>query len=85
MCLTDLELMSVNAKYARQGAGAMMMQHGCELVDKDGVIAYVDSSPVAKTLYARFGFEEKNTQPMPAPYDWYTESFMVRPKKLHMK
>ena len=73
--------MAVDAKYARQGAGAMLIDYGCKLADRDGLEAYVDASPLAKSLYERYGFETKNTTTMPKPFDWYVEAFMIRPKK----
>ncbi|KAL9051366.1 MAG: hypothetical protein Q9162_006068 [Coniocarpon cinnabarinum] len=77
-----LEFLAVRTTYARQGVGAMMVEYGCNLADRDGVEAYVDASPAGKPLYERFGFESKATQAMPAPCDFYIESHLVRPKKV---
>lgn len=73
--------MGVSSEYHRQGAGSMLINYGCNLADKDGIEAYVDASPIAEPLYKRFGFETKNKLAMPAPFDWYLESFMIRPGK----
>ena len=73
--------MGVNSAYARRGVGAMLIEYGCKLADRDGVEAYADASPVAKPLYERFGFKVMNSITMPEPFDWYVENFMVRPKK----
>lgn len=59
----------------------MLISHGCDLADEQGVEAYVNANPVASPLYERFGFEAKSKVAMPAPFEWYMESFMVRPRK----
>ena len=73
--------MAVDPKYARKGAGAMLVEHGLDLVDKDGVESYVDASPLAKQLYERYGYITRNTMSMPKPFEWFIETFMVRPAK----
>lgn len=81
MNLPVLELLGVNAKYARQGIGNKLLKMGLDLVDKDSVEAYVDASPLATPLYQRHGFEVKSTYAMPDPNSWFVESSMVRPRK----
>lgn len=77
----DIELMGVDQAYARRGIGAMLLEAGCKLADAEGLGCYVDASPVARPLYERFGFVERNTCRMPGEFGWYEESFMVRPAK----
>lgn len=73
--------MGVRAEYQRHGVGSLLVEYGCQMADEAGLEAYVTASPAARPLYARFGFEEMNKRAMPAPFEWYIQSYMVRPGK----
>jgi ribosomal protein S18 acetylase RimI-like enzyme len=49
-------MISVDPKYQRQGAGAMLMQWGCDDVDANGQDAFVMASPAGIRLYEKYGF-----------------------------
>ncbi|KAJ5999374.1 acetyltransferase [Penicillium sp. IBT 35674x] len=47
--------------YWRRGAGSMIVKWGCDLADKEGVSAYLDSSKDGAPLYQKFGFVDEGT------------------------
>ncbi|KAJ5151714.1 hypothetical protein N7492_010009 [Penicillium capsulatum] len=51
-----LDMLGTHPDYRRRGAGAMLVQWGCDRADADGVGAYVDASVDGKGLYEKFGF-----------------------------
>ena len=51
-----MDLLGTIEEYKGQGAGSLILKHGCELADKEGVECYIASSPAGKRLYERFGF-----------------------------
>lgn len=62
-----------------KGVASQLLQHGTETVEtreRHPQVWYVESSPVAKRLYKRFGFEEKAEFPV---FDGsYVSTAMVR-------
>lgn len=52
-----LTMISVNPAYQRQGIGSLLLQWGAEKADRHGWGSFLISSPVAVTLYAKFGFQ----------------------------
>ena len=77
----DAALMGVGAEHARKGVGAMLLDYGCKLADRDGIEAYVNASPAARLLYQRFGFSTRASMTMLEPSGSYREYFMVRSVK----
>ncbi|KAL1874780.1 hypothetical protein VTK73DRAFT_199 [Phialemonium thermophilum] len=49
ICFTDPE-------YRRRGAGALMMQWGCDLADQLFLPGWIEASPEGNHLYRRYGF-----------------------------
>ncbi|KAF5011451.1 hypothetical protein FDECE_2440 [Fusarium decemcellulare] len=52
--------LATHPDYQRRGLGTMLMRYGCDLVDKNGVAAYVDASKSGSALYRRFGFVDES-------------------------
>ncbi|CAI7676523.1 unnamed protein product [Penicillium pancosmium] len=57
--------------YKGQGAGSLILQHGCELADKDKLECYIDSSPRGKRVYEKFGFVFTKHVPLPMHYKYH--------------
>lgn len=75
-----LRIFSVHPDYQRRGVATDMMQSALrDLVDRDGLEAYLESSPVGSTMYARCGFEERKRVPLVGGK--YDVSVMVRPAR----
>lgn len=53
-----LHILVVRPEHQRRGAGRLMVRWGTERADADGLPCYVDSTPVAKRVYERYGFAE---------------------------
>ncbi|KAK5109908.1 hypothetical protein LTR62_006397 [Meristemomyces frigidus] len=51
ICFTD-------AVYRRRGAGAMMLQWGCDLADQLFLPGYIEASAEGNFLYKKFGFRD---------------------------
>lgn len=60
----DLDMLGTHPDYRRRGAGSMLVRWGCELADRDGLVAYVDASPEGAALYRKFGFEDRTEAAM---------------------
>ena len=58
----------------------MLVNYGCEMADRDGLEAYVDSSPEGRRLYERFGFRKVEEREMPGGFD-FLYGFLIRPAK----
>lgn len=57
-----LPLMGVDPFMKRKGIGAALMQHGLDTCDRDGTIAYLESTkPENVPFYDRFGFKPHAT------------------------
>ncbi|KAJ5219709.1 hypothetical protein N7468_008913 [Penicillium chermesinum] len=52
----DLDAVATHPDYQRRGAGAMLLQWGCDMADEMRLSAYVDASKEGAGLYAKFGF-----------------------------
>lgn len=44
-------------KHAGRGAARLCLELGCKMADELGLPIYLDSTPVAKAVYQKFGFE----------------------------
>ncbi|CAJ2506878.1 Uu.00g080640.m01.CDS01 [Anthostomella pinea] len=53
-----LQICFTAAAYRRRGAGAMMIQWGCDLADQLFLPAWLEASSDGNYLYRRYGFEE---------------------------
>ncbi|KXJ89995.1 acyl-CoA N-acyltransferase [Microdochium bolleyi] len=53
-----LEMLATDPAHQGRGAGSLLLRHGCERADGDGVEAYLEASPEAVRMYERFGFRE---------------------------
>jgi len=60
----SLRLLATHPAHQRRGAGAMLLKHGLENVDRLGLPVYLDSGPSAKALYQRFGFNVVKELPL---------------------
>jgi GNAT superfamily N-acetyltransferase len=52
----ELTYLAVDTKYARQGAGTMMVQWALDLCEAEGCLAYVESTVTAVPFYERMCF-----------------------------
>lgn len=50
-------MISVNPLYQRKGVGSLLMQWGCDEIDRNSLESYILASPVGVQLYRRFGFK----------------------------
>jgi hypothetical protein len=57
----DLELLGTLPAHHGKGAASLQLEWGIGIADKHGLVSWVESSPVAKPLYERFGFIEQDT------------------------
>jgi GNAT superfamily N-acetyltransferase len=53
-----LYILCVDPAYQRKGAGAMMVEWGCELADQMMLPAWVEASAYGHGLYAKYGYED---------------------------
>lgn len=90
-----MELLCTAEAYKGQGAGSLILQHGCELADKDKLECYIDSSPRGKRVYEKFGFVFTKHVLLPMHYNYHfgvrrpqtdaDESFLHRPNICKLK
>ncbi|VUC37027.1 unnamed protein product [Clonostachys rosea] len=52
-----LSTLVVRREEQGRGVGGMLISVGTEAADKEGCLAYLNSSPVGKSLYEQYGFE----------------------------
>ena len=52
-----ISLLGTHPNHERKGAASQLIKWGCEKADRAQLPCYVDSSPTARALYTRFGFE----------------------------
>jgi GNAT superfamily N-acetyltransferase len=52
----ELTYLAVDARYARQGAGRMIVQWALDLCEAEGCLAYVESTVEAVPFYEKMGF-----------------------------
>jgi GNAT superfamily N-acetyltransferase len=53
-----LPIIAVDPSYQNKGIGSLLMKHALEIVDSEGLPAYLESSnPRNMSLYERYGFE----------------------------
>lgn len=79
-----LHILVVKPEWQGRGAGRMMVRWGTERADGEGLPCYVDSTPVAKGVYERYGFEEVDRLVIKGADhggEDLVETIMVRPAK----
>lgn len=52
-----LSVLATDPKFHRRGAGGKLVEWGVRQADALGLVAYLESSPEARPLYERWGFE----------------------------
>lgn len=55
-----LEMLGTLPEHQGRGAGSLMMKWGVELADREGMDAYLESSPKGVGVYRKFGFVEQD-------------------------
>lgn len=55
---TALNLLAVSPKFQRRGVGALLVQYGLDIADRDGIESYLESTKPGYNLYKRSGFED---------------------------
>ena len=55
---TGLSNLFTAVDHQRKGVGSLLMADGLTTVDAKGLFAFLEATPVAMPLYARFGFRE---------------------------
>ncbi|TEA18257.1 hypothetical protein C8034_v011463 [Colletotrichum sidae] len=74
-----LELVVCHRDHQGRGAASPLLRWGCERVDEDGVVAFLESMPKAKAVYERYGFEGVDRLEFTTPAgELVTQDFMVR-------
>lgn len=79
-----LHILVVRPEYQGRGAGRLMIRWGIDRADAEGLPCYVDSTPVAKAVYKRYGFEEVDRlviEKADHGGEDLVETMMVRPAK----
>ncbi|KAI4103515.1 MAG: hypothetical protein LQ339_004240 [Xanthoria mediterranea] len=84
--LVSLDILTVDPKHQRRGAGRMLVEWGTAIADKMGVAAVVEASKYGMPLYQSAGFEFVHHHVIDLPDKWagrdkQTFTWMVRPKK----
>ncbi|KAF4624454.1 hypothetical protein G7Y89_g13717 [Cudoniella acicularis] len=85
--LLSLDLLTVDPKYQRQGAGRLLVQWGTTLADKLGFTAVVESTEYGRGLYESEGFKFIDRWETRLPEKWEGTKgkqkfiWMVRPAK----
>ncbi|KAL8952507.1 MAG: hypothetical protein Q9222_001575 [Ikaeria aurantiellina] len=84
--LVSLDILTVDPKHQKRGAGRMLVEWGTAVADKMGVVAVVEASKYAIPLYQSAGFEIGHHHVIDLPDRWVgrdkqTFTWMVRPKK----
>jgi GNAT superfamily N-acetyltransferase len=72
--VVDLDLLGTDPEHQRRGAGALIVQYGCDIADRDGIPSYIDSSVQGKPLYEKFGFKDLSDP----QFTWEGLASMVR-------
>lgn len=62
--MSDLHICFTHPDYRRRGAGAMLLQWGCDLADLLQLPGYIEASRDGNFLYKTFGFEGVETMPL---------------------
>lgn len=73
-----MELLQTSQSFKGKGAGSLILKHGCDLADQNGVECYIDASPAGRPLYERFGFVFTKQEKLPMDYHY---NFGIRPPK----
>jgi len=56
-----LKILYTNPEYQHRGVAAALLDWGCRKADQLGLTTYLESSPVARDFYPKFGFIETKT------------------------
>ncbi|PQE19635.1 gnat family protein [Rutstroemia sp. NJR-2017a WRK4] len=84
--LVSLDLLTVDPKHQRRGAGRMLVQWGTKKADELGFTAVVEASDYGRDLYESEGFQEIERWESRLPEKWAHRGkqkfiWMVRPAK----
>ncbi|PQE19538.1 hypothetical protein CJF32_00007479 [Rutstroemia sp. NJR-2017a WRK4] len=84
--LVALDLLTVDPKYQRRGAGRLLVKWGTSLADELGFTAVVEATDCGRPLYESEGFQPVERWEMRLPEKWKSRdkqqfSWMVRPAK----
>ncbi|KAF2110668.1 acyl-CoA N-acyltransferase [Lophiotrema nucula] len=85
--VVSLDLMTIDPKYQRQGAGRALLKWGTNIADELGVDTIVEATAYGLGLYASEGFEVQYKWTTPMPEKWAgreTQSYwwMIRSKRV---
>lgn len=69
----------VDPSYQGHRIGSRLLQHGLELVDRDGLECYLEASPEGAGVYRRLGFEV--VEEMKLAGGKFCVQFMIRKAK----
>ncbi|KAL8655270.1 MAG: hypothetical protein Q9226_003111 [Calogaya cf. arnoldii] len=81
-----LDILTVDPKHQKRGAGRMLVEWGTAVADKMGVVAVVEATKYAIPLYQSAGFQIGHHHIIDLPDHWagrdkQTFTWMIRPKK----
>lgn len=80
-----LHMLAVRPEYHRRGIGGMHLAWGNEQADKLGLPLYLESSPIGRPLYERYGYEAVASLPCDAKAHGHPKDLphtcMLRPAK----
>ncbi|KAL8651851.1 MAG: hypothetical protein Q9210_003025 [Variospora velana] len=84
--LVSLDILTVDPKHQKRGAGRMLVEWGTAIADKMGVVTVVEATKYAIPLYQSAGFEIVHHHVIDLPDHWagrdkQTFTWMIRPKK----
>ncbi|KAF2108657.1 acyl-CoA N-acyltransferase [Lophiotrema nucula] len=77
-----LETLITHPLHQRRGAGALLVNWGCEKADEKGVECFVEASPMGRPLYERYGFEECGRMSVDVGGEEFDFIMMRRPAKV---
>lgn len=83
---TVLGILTTDPKHQRRGAGAMLVQWGCDVADELGLECYLEASDAGHRLYQKKGFTDVEYLDMDmSKYDksrgMHRHVVMIRPVK----
>lgn len=56
--IVDLDVLAVSPAYQRQGLGAMLLEEGLAVADRDNAKTYLESSEAGQNLYRKHGWKQ---------------------------
>lgn len=54
----DLDILAVSKTHQRQGLGALLLEEGLALADRDNARTYLEASPAGLKLYQKHGWKD---------------------------